>query len=93
MNELQKKLMDTCKDCKFFSISTDGYYEIYECFNEDRWIDVGYDEDDFWEDDTIYVIAVARGVNDFEIVDLHFNFNCKYKVSVTENKKERGKND
>lgn len=45
MNELQKKLMDTCKDCKFFSISTDGYYEIYECFNEDRWIDVGYDRE------------------------------------------------
>lgn len=89
MNELQKKLMDTCRDCKFFSITNDGYYEIYECLNEERWIDIGYEEDDFWEDDTIYVIAIAQGKNfeNFEIVDMDFDFNCRYKVPVTEDKK------
>lgn len=88
-----EKITEVCKNCKYFSVGDDGIVERYECLNEKRWEDLGYDEDAFCDDD-IYLIAIARYnskgvVVDAELLDMDFNFDgCKWKEEV----KNEGKN-
>jgi len=81
-----KNIMKVCEGCKYFSISVDGDEEHYECLNDKRLEDLGYDEDDYeMYMGGIYIIAVARHtldgkLIDVELVDMDFDFDgCKWK--------------
>ena len=84
-DSIVEKIKRVCRGCKFFSISIDGTEEYYECSNENRWIDLGYDEDDLFECPEICIIAIAKysfegNLIDVDLQDIYFDFKgCKWK--------------
>jgi len=81
-----EKIKKVCEGCKHFFIRRNGTVERYECSNDKRWEDLGYEDDDYeMYGDDMYLIAVARydskgNIIDIELVDIDFDFaGCKWK--------------
>ena len=92
-----KKTLDSllkhCKNCKHFSITTDGYKEFYECsLLEDKRIQELEEEDEeYIPDGTEGLLAVAHydvngNLTDVEIMD-------SYPESCPKNKGKEAEND
>ena len=39
-------LKQLCEGCKHFSIEHDGNVERYKCLNDERWEDLGYEDEE-----------------------------------------------
>jgi len=86
IDDTLEKIKKVCRGCKYFSVSDEGGVERYECLNDNRWLDLGYEDDDYETyGDDIHLIAVARynsegNIIDIELIDMDFDFDgCKWR--------------
>jgi len=58
LKNLLDKILAMCDGCNYFNISIDGNVEYYECYNEDKWLSLGFTEEEIEEFDKMAIAIV-----------------------------------